>query len=63
MDDNRDWINLKDKYPIINELVLITDGFDVIPGFYGSMHKWCEIGGIETCLDISHYMSFPEPPQ
>jgi len=57
------WISVKDELPIINELVLITDCTEVIPGFYSSMLEWCEIGGIETSLDIYYWMPFPEVPK
>ncbi len=57
------WISVKEcTPPFCNEIIIITDGFEVIPGFYSSNHEWCEIGGIETELDIIFWMPLPEPP-
>ncbi len=57
------WISVQDDLPIINSLVIMTGFDEVIPGFYSSMHEWCEVGGIETDLFITHWMPFPEPPK
>ena len=59
---NNGWISIKNNLPTINVLVLMTGDDEVIPGFYSSMSEWCEVGGLETALDITHWQYFPEPP-
>lgn len=60
------WISIKDQKSIINETVLITDGYDVFPGFLDSMLEWrllnqdlCE----EIDFHVTHFMYLPDPPK
>jgi hypothetical protein len=55
---------VKNKKPkIVNETILLSDGFEVIPGFYSSMFEWCEMDGIVTDLDILFWQPLPPPPE
>lgn len=59
------WISVKDDTPVINETVIISDGFEVFTGFYSSMHEW-HMQNTELCknvdFDVFYWMPLPEPP-
>ena len=56
------WINVKDKLPEGNKLILVYDGKEVIPSFY---YKWSGLfvfAGIEI-KNITWWQSAPGPPE
>lgn len=55
------WISVKDKNNcIINETILISDGYDVYPGFLDSMHNWRMLNQ-DLCTDIGFDVLFWQP--
>lgn len=62
------WISVKDKdkSPIINETILVSDGYEVFPAFLDSMHiyknmldePWDELN-----FDVLFWMPLPLPPE
>lgn len=61
------WISVKDKSPnYINETILLSDGYEVFPGFFSSNHEYM-INAEEICEEYNfyptHWMPLPEPPK
>lgn len=62
-----EWISVKEKdnSPIINETILITDGYDVFPAFLDSDLTFRMLDQ-ENCEDIGfhvlYWMPLPSPP-
>lgn len=58
------WIKCSEGIPI-NTDHLITDGIDVLVGFFDSYHVW-RFSNQDICEDqdffVTHYMEFPRPP-
>ncbi len=64
------WHSIKDEdnQPIINETILLTDSYEVTPGFLGSNLEYYMDGEIcEPCellnFHVTHWMPLPEPPK
>lgn len=57
-----EWINVKNKLPKENKLILVYNGKEVIPSFY---YKWSGLfvfAGIEI-KNVTCWQSAPAPPK
>lgn len=66
-----EWINVKDRLPKINEMIIFTDGKNIYCGQYENGFSGKNIWVIadtwvenSTILDnVNHWMPLPEPPK
>lgn len=60
-----EWISIEDSLPD-NEVVIITNGKDVRPGWYFKDYKewrhWNGEGMLKNKYHVTHWMHLPEPP-
>lgn len=60
------WIKVKEKKPdICNVTILLSDGFEVYPGFFDSELQF-RFNGQDVCedqdFDVIYWMELPSPP-